>query len=66
MSGTCQNCRYSRVATQMGTRGLFCRFDPPKTATLPQKDGMYVTALWPQVDEDAWCGKHQPDPVMNS
>lgn len=71
----CIDCRYSKRARQLGNDGLFCRFEPPKTVLLPPgfvtgpeiNPAMpLLTSLWPQVDDDAGCGRWERDSAMRS
>lgn len=60
----CASCRFSHYMTQLGADGFFCRNEPPKNTLLPptaQNPTPMLVAIWPQVDEHAWCGRFEQD-----
>jgi hypothetical protein len=67
MSESCSNCYYSRRRYQLGEDRLLCCWDTAKNVLLPplgpQNPMPMLVALWPEVDESAWCGKWDEDPM---
>lgn len=56
---TCQDCwYYRRVAEGTGT----CHRHPPRPRTIldPDSDGHGLIAMWPQVEDEDFCGEHLP------
>ena len=59
---TCASCQFSQYTRQMNQPGLYCHKEPPKNQILPAPPpaNMMMLALWPMVDETAWCGAWAP------
>lgn len=63
-AATCSNCPYwerlidPRAPKNLGT----CRYNPPRLLVLPQQtlqgESVGVSSVFPQTDENAWCGQH--------
>jgi len=48
----CKECKYAHFELKMA----FCRRNPPQLA----EGAEGLTALWPPVSEDDWCGEFAP------
>ena len=62
--GTCQECGFSRMRSQLDKTQLVCCYEPPRTMGLPGQGGVIVVSLFPFVDPTGDCGKWQPDPSV--
>jgi hypothetical protein len=52
---TCADCPNSCL---IGVNERECRADPPRVMVVHTPQGAAMTAAWPQVKSDQWCGKH--------
>ena len=59
----CRTCRYwapdymiEGAAGSEPSHDGTCRFNPPQLVQRPAGD---LFSIWPPVDQDDWCGKHQ-------
>lgn len=61
--GTCGQCMFSKMRSQLGMTGLRCQCEPPKVLLLPtgQPGQVQIVGLWPMVDANEWCGRWQQD-----
>ena len=64
----CKHCKFYSPYREIGTEGKHkaygqCREDSPKVIGYStQRDDKGPMSFFPEVLENEWCGKYQPDP----